>query len=402
MSAKPDVLRVATGVLADHAKRQGQESAPRAEREAREARDARAEIVAQMQARMRARAVEQRRRSWAARFAVAAGAILLALGAGKLATRPSTPLAMRAPASLGIVATGRLLDGAATAWHDGRPSPVAAGVLASGDRVVTAAGAHAEIALSTGTSVVLAPSADVTFTHVEHAQTFAVTSGGVNARVAKLHQGERFLVRTSDTEVEVRGTVFEVTVVPPDPSCGDGTSTRVAVSEGVVVVRNHGVETRVAAGERWPAGCVASAPASAPPVTPVAPGAAVGSASACPSASISNAPSAPSAPDSLAPTAPPSVAPPGPLALRNDLFNEALAAKYRGDLTGALAGFESYLGKFPEGEHAESASVQRMRILAKLDRARAELAARAYLARNPQGFAREEAEAIVAGSAPKP
>jgi hypothetical protein len=397
MSAKPDVLRVATGVLADHAKRQMPGAAPRGER------DMRGEIVAQMQARMQARVVEQRRRTWAARFAVAAGAILLALGAGKLATRPSTSLGAlvaRAPTGGEIVATGRLLDGAATAWHDGRPSPVAAGFLASGDRVVTAAGAHAEIALSTGTSVVLAPSADVTFTHVERAQTFAVTSGGVNARVAKLHQGERFLVRTSDTEVEVRGTVFEVTVVAPDPSCGDGTSTRVAVSEGVVVVRNHGVETRVAAGERWPAGCVAT-----PPVIPSAASLApTASASACPSTSTatSSAPLSPGAYGAPAALAPASAAPPAPLALRNDLFNEALAAKYRGDLPGALAGFESYLAKFPDGEHVESASVQRMRILAKLDRPRAELAARAYLARNPQGFAREEAEALVGASATQP
>lgn len=382
---RPDVLSTATRVLADHATKLDL-PAP--------SRDERQEIVAAMQARLRARAVEERRRAWAARIAVAAGAIVLALAGRHLSSRQQTPLALRAPVPSELVVHGRILDGAATAWHEGLPKPVGFDTLASGDRLVTAQGGRAEIALSTGTSVVVAPAADVTFTHVARAQTFALTAGSVNARVAKLHAGERFLVRTADAEVEVRGTVFEVSVVPSDPSCADGTTTRVVVTEGVVVVRNHGEEIRVAAGERWPAGCAAPRPATS--ASAIAPSAACApSASACApivAASASAPPIAPSTVAALDGTKG------GPLATQNDLFDRALAAKYRGDLAGALDGFERYLGAYPGGEHVESASVQRMRILAKLDRARAAVAAKAYLVQHPTGFARDEAEALANGA----
>jgi TolA-binding protein len=382
---RPDVLSTASRVLGDHAK-QLEPGAP--------SRDERQEIVAAMQARLRARVVQERRRMWIGRSAVAAGVIVSALAGRYLLARQQTSLAVRAPAANEIVAHGRLIDGAATAWHQGLPKAVGFDRLASGDRLVTASDGRAEIALSTGTSVVVAPAADVTFTQVARAQTFALTAGSVNARVAKLHEGERFLVRTADTEVEVRGTVFEVAVVPSDPSCGEGTTTRVSVTEGVVVVRNHGEEVRVAAGEHWPVGCAAPKPLAAPSASSAAAapnGAPSASACATPSGSAAAAPPQPTRVGLADPSA-------GPLASQNDLFDLALAAKYRGDLEGALAGFERYLGTYPTGEHVESASVQRMRILAKLDRGRAVEAAKAYLAQHPKGFARDEAEALANGT----
>ncbi|MGH7272513.1 MAG: FecR family protein, partial [Polyangiaceae bacterium] len=130
-------------------------------------------------------------------------------------------------------------------------------VIAAGSRLVTPAGVSAMLSFSTGTSVMLAKSSDLTVVGEGETQVLRLDAGSVDLHVAKLHGHERFLVDTVDAEVEVRGTRFRVSLVPSEPSCGGGAVTRVAVVEGVVVVRHAGVESRVAAGEEWPSGCVA-------------------------------------------------------------------------------------------------------------------------------------------------
>jgi ferric-dicitrate binding protein FerR (iron transport regulator) len=367
-------------------------------------RDARARAISAVETALRARAAQKRRRAWLGRFSVAAAVLLGAIGGERLlAARHDASLAMVAVASSagaahdGVIAIGRNLAGSASAFRAGKPVPFDGAQLASGDRVVTAVDAHAEIALSTGTSVVLAPAADVTFAREGRAQTFGLDRGAVRARVAKLHEGERFVVHTNDTEVEVRGTVFEVSLVPADPSCGDGTPTRVRVTEGVVVVRHHGVETRVPAGEAWPSGCAAK---TVPPTASAA------------SATATTSPSVVAPPTSSATTttavvalAPTTTSAPAPavkdgLAAQNDLFSSALAAKRRGDLRTALSGFDAYLAHYPGGGLAENAAAQRMSILATLEPAKAKGAARDYLARWPQGFAREQARTLVGEEKP--
>jgi hypothetical protein len=350
----------------------------------------RARAIEAMQVALRARAARQRRRAWLGRFAIAASVLLGAIGAERAWTLSHRSTLAIAPASgpQEIVATGRNLEGSAKAFHEGRPVPFDGAQLASGDRVVASADGHAEIALSTGTSGVLAPSADVTFARQERVQTFAVANGGVRARVAKLHEGERFLVRAADVEVEVRGTVFEVSLAAPDPSCGDGTPTRVRVSEGVVVVRHAGAEARVAAGEQWPTGCTGPKPATTATVAAIT------------SSPPPSAKPAPSAKPSATTSGTIALAPEDGLAQKNDLFSTALAAKRRGDVRAALAGFDAYLAHYPGGELAENASAQRMSILAKLDAARGTAAARDYLAHWPNGFAREEARTLSGETSP--
>ena len=71
-----------------------------------------------------------------------------------------------------------------------------------------------------------------------------------------------------------------------------------------------------------------------------------------------------------------------------------MAARRRGDTSGALAGYERYLAKYPQGALAESATVERMRLLAASDPARGAAAAKGYLARFPSGFARGEAATL--------
>jgi hypothetical protein len=333
--------------------------------------EVRARTIAAMEGALRAKQANKRLRSRIGRFALAASFVLAAMGGYQVWSR-ARRVEVRAPE---VTATVRRLSGVASTWHNGQPASFE-GKLANGDRVTTTADSTAEIALSTGTSVTLGPSADTTFTGVNKLQSFSLAAGKVAAHVAKLQEGERFLVRTADAEVEVRGTVFEVALVEPDPSCGGGTRTRVSVSEGVVVVRSQGLETRVAAGGKWPEGCTAVAVVSPPPpvIAPPPPKAVTAAPHPVPAA--------------------PSV---DPLAAKNDLFASALAAKRRGELHVALAGFDSYLTKYPGGELVESASAQRMGILAKLDPARAVVAAKEYLAKWPNGFAREDAEAILNG-----
>lgn len=372
-------------------------------------REARAQAIAAMEAALRARAARKRRHAWYGRAALAASMLLGALGAERMYSHSHGNTLGVAPSAWTtttqeIVATGRDLAGTASAYRSGRPVPFDGAQLASGDRVVTQPDAHAEIALSTGTSVVLAPSADVTFARQARVQTFGLAAGAVRAKVAKLHEGERFLVRTNDTEVEVRGTVFEVSLVPPDASCGGGTPTRVRVSEGVVVVRSHGGETRVAAGEQWPLGCAAASAAKANATAPTAPTAptvlpagTVTAATSLPSVTIADA--RPTTSAATPPRASATATRDG-LAAKNDLFSSALAAKRRGDLRTALSGFDAYLAQYPGGELAENAAAQRMGILARLEPARAATAARDYLARWPKGFAREDARSLTGATEP--
>jgi hypothetical protein len=193
-------------------------------------------------------------------------------------------------------------------------------------------------------------------------QVLRLDTGSIDLHVAKLSGASRFLVQTPDAEVEVRGTQFRVSIVAPESSCGAGTRTRVAVSEGVVVVRHEGIEARVTPGAEWPIGCVRAA--------------------------------------SLATPAPVNVRGVGvsTLAEQNNLFASAVAAKRAGDAQGALASFDRLVAKYPAGPLAESAYVERMRLQRTIAPARAVTSAREYIAVYPNGFAHGEAEAIASGT----
>ncbi len=83
-----------------------------------------------------------------------------------------------------------------------------------------------------------------------------VDHGAVVVQVAALGSGERFRVRTTDAEVEVRGTVFFVQV-------DQGKLTLVRVSEGVVEVRpeKRPIAT-LHAGDSWPPPVAGGQPSS--------------------------------------------------------------------------------------------------------------------------------------------
>lgn len=325
--------------------------------------------IALMERVLREQRVAATRRRWTA-FVLAAAAIIVVRVAARHRARHAddraTVASASAPRAPSAEPFARVTSGAPSVVRR-EPAPTGAdGSVRAGDRVI--AGAEvATIALATGTRLAVDPGGDLAVVEDDRAQIFALDRGAVRADVAKLHDGERFVVRTDDAEVEVRGTSFRVERLAAPSPCR-ATSTRVVVTEGVVVVRSGGAEARVPAGTEWPPPCpVASASGSA-------------------SAATARVPS----------TAPSGGAQSSELAAANDLFAKAEAARKGGDPRKAVALFDRLLAEHPSSPIVEHAFVERMRSLDGYDRGRAVDAAREYLARWPRGFARAEAEAIVA------
>jgi outer membrane protein assembly factor BamD (BamD/ComL family) len=83
---------------------------------------------------------------------------------------------------------------------------------------------------------------------------------------------------------------------------------------------------------------------------------------------------------------------------QNDLFAEGVAARRRGDTTGAISAYRRLMQKYPSSALVENAMIERMRLFAKSDAELAREEARRYLARYPSGFARAEAQRMASGS----
>jgi ferric-dicitrate binding protein FerR (iron transport regulator) len=335
----------------------------------------RAAAISAIERAIAARARTRRRNRWLGGLAAAAAVAVVAGGAvheirHRAQTVASSPAnQLHAPAAGDTQVVGYTVTGAASVVSSGASAPLSERrTLPAGSRVVTPAGGHVMLAFATGTDVALGEAADMTIADEGATQALRLDHGSLDLHVARLSADQRFLVQTPDAEVEVRGTAFKVSLVPPDATCGGGTPTRVAVTEGVVVVRHAGVESRVEAGQQWPSGC-----SQAPVATRASSG-------------------------SSAVHAPGSSAPASSLGEQNDMFADAMAAKRRGDSGEALADFERFLARYPASPLAESATVERMRLLRSTDSWRAPAAARQYLGRYPNGFARAEAQTILAGA----
>jgi TolA-binding protein len=142
----------------------------------------------------------------------------------------------------------------------------------------------------------------------------------------------------------VKGTRFEVAVVPSPSTCAPFVRTQVTVQEGVVAVRFGGGEVRLAAGSVWPA---CPPPASAVP---------------SPRHHV-HAPRAAGAPlpDTGAPA--PTPADPSTLAEQNDLFAAALSARQRGDHAEAIHRLDRLIARYPNGQLTDSARAERRRLI---------------------------------------
>lgn len=196
-----------------------------------------------------------------------------------------------------------------------------------------------------GTTIEVGPRSELQLERIDVERWFRLARGAVSAHVTKLKAGERFVVATPDAEIEVRGTRFQVTVVSPDEACGDGVVTRVAVSEGVVVVRSLGHEVRVEAGRHWPLGC------------PERTASAVGSVPERATVSVKRAPAhASTVRGESAERVSPST-----LATENDLFSAALKAGRAGDRREAVQLLDVLLARFPQSPLKETAESARAR-----------------------------------------
>lgn len=375
MSAPPDLTKRAAQVLASA-------EAPRVDDRSR-ARGI--EVVRQA---LRAEKKRRARRRWVVTGGVVAAAAALLVAGFSLAKKHDRSLARAVESTPNVSAH---LEGDATAFHAAAAPP--SGSVVAADRIVVGAAGSAALSLSTGTRIDIEPLGEVRVVEQSITQIYSLEAGALRAHVAKLHANERFLVRTADAEVEVRGTIFRVARVAEEP-CAPGVRTRVQVEEGVVVVRNGGAETRVAAGEHWPSACPLVA--IAPPATAPAPATTALAPAPKPQPTIvKSAPASNTA--AVAPTqqpAPPPV-PPAVLAEQNDAFAAAVEAKRAGNTALAIQRFEAFEQKYPSSALAEAALAERMRLLETTDKTRAKAAAKAYLARHPNGPSRVQAQRIL-------
>jgi hypothetical protein len=264
--------------------------------------------------------------------------------------------------------------------HGGQSHSVIEGSnVGAGDQVVVQRAANVTFVLPTGTRVRVEEGGDVTVVAQGATQLFRLEAGSVRADVQKLVKGERFVIRTLDAEIEVRGTSFRVANVTSDPTCGAGTTTRLSVYEGVVTVRAGSTETSVPAGATWPADCSSALSAderSRPK----------------PSSHDVQRPLTPAGPS---PGALQSASARSQLAEQNDLYGKAIAFRESGDYATAITTFEKLAAKYPSSPLAENAVAERMKLLATMGSGRAAEAARDYIVRYPSGFARADAETIL-------
>lgn len=207
------------------------------------------------------------------------------------------------------------------------------------------------LAMRDDSAVAVEPHSDLQLVRADVERWLRLGSGAVEVHVAKLKSGERFVIATPDAEVEVRGTRFRVAVVPAVADCGQGTVTRVSVTEGVVVVRSHGVQARVEAGGGWPADC-AERPISLGPGQSPAPRAEPRR-QASPRTPALGSPEA----DGV------SGIPVSTLATENDLFGAALKAASAGDKRAAVQLLDVLLARFPASPLRETATVERARLI---------------------------------------
>lgn len=358
------------------------------------------------------RQARQRRRKW-----VWAGGALAAAAASALLVgwRPQASdgrLAATVPCADGADCSGSGPD-AVDVGHFG------ARTLLPGQSVVAKSGELTSIRFDSGTQMLVRENSSIEYRQGAATRRFGLDRGSLWLRVAKLHQGQRFLVDTPDAEVEVRGTVFEVKYLSSAESCA-GTRTRVLVREGHVLVRSNGKDVMLSPGSAWPSDCDAAKqvpsheradtqPASSrtrrasrsktieTAVAGSEPAAALGyEPKEALSGELFSRPRSSDGPrEAVAPLQPvDQVEPRSDLEQQNDLFAAASRARRQGDLAGALSGYEQLLQRYPGGPLTESATVERMRLLGRMAPSRGASAARAYLRDFPNGFARAEAERL--------
>ena len=344
-------------------------------------------------------ALRGRRRRWALPLVgVAAAVALLGIGAatwsrhGRTGSVAAVPPSTRADATAAFVAD--TVRGTVFVEKNGeRVALRSSAVVARGSKVVAMDG-EAILVLCSGSKIDVEHATTASLVEDGETELVDIERGAVTSTVTKRGATQRFIVRTPDAEVEVRGTVFRVSRLE-DSQCG--VQTRVHVDEGRVIVRAAGQEgATLEPGGDWVSRCVTPQLPAAMAASPPLP-----STTSIPS-SLPSKRSAPTAAATAAAT-PPATASPrtlasSELAAQNALFADAMASKSRGDTASALTSLDFLLQKYPRTPLREAAEAQRMNLVAGTDPARAVGLAQGYLLRFPHGFARADAEKILGAS----
>lgn len=274
--------------------------------------------------------------------------------------------------------------------------------LTSQEQLRTGEQALAKASLSTGSTALVGPSSRVAFTPVDASHnhfddTIVLDRGLIAVEVPPLPVGITLSVRTADVVVTVHGTRFSVERIVGIN--GEPGETRVAVTEGRVVVHRSDIEQVLTRGQSWssraesgPEGSPdAGAGDSTPPSPSVASTADDGRGGDEPIA-MPHGSSRPL----LRPMARPS------LAAENELLENAMDARRRGNPKGAVDRLDRLLRQYPDSPLGEVARVERLRALEMLgDTTRTQAEARRYLKDYPHGFARKEVKSTARPGEPR-
>lgn len=344
-------------------------------------------LVESLPARPQQRPARVRPRAWWGVAAVAASVTaFVAVRHWAQAPRAQTP----SQVARVIVASGQ-----ATLSRAGSPPTrlVAQQAIEAADELRCSVGSAAELALTGAGKATVEVSED---TRVRLNQRFIgseaapedwldLEQGLVTLQVAKLPPGLVLAVHTPDARVIVHGTRFSVRVTPRPPS---GTVTFVSVSEGRVEVGSRGSTLFLGPGEHWSSQDSKNAP------SPVADSGA-GSESHVrlpPGAADASRPARAVA-RRASPTALGTSS--STLAEENQLYAQAMKQASAGDIPLALASLANLIRSYPHSPLAQSARVERFRLLQQIGNSSAAAReARRYLSEYPNGFARSEARRL--------
>ncbi len=260
--------------------------------------------------------------------------------------------------------------------------------------------AEAVIALHTralSQTTTLRPSADAVLDRkvVDGTEIVTLSEGALDLTVRPLSATERFLVRTPDAEVEVRGTAFRVEVLA-------GTIRRVAVTEGTVELRYAGFSAKIPAGGVWVAD-ERQGLAKEPTESKVAPPKTVAARKVAlrpPTPEVNEAPP-PSEPVAVSE---PKTKPDGPSARERASrdFADAMRVMQAGDYAGAAEKLATFSESYSADARSDESDYLRAVALERAGKTQeAAAAARRYLDRRKDGSHRNEAQRIAANAAPK-
>jgi FecR protein len=253
---------------------------------------------------------------------------------------------------------------------------VASAALREGDELRTSAAGGARATLPTGATVDVGPSARLRFRASGAATStrdhLELVEGRVQLQVPKLAAGDDLRVQTVGAVVIVHGTKFAVEhVMAVGASCAE---TRVSVTEGVVGVEWSGGERKLTMG-------MSLVVPDVPPALTAAP---------TPSSALDPAVESPPVETSAS-------TPSSTLAAENALLAEAMTSRRDHQDERALARLDRLLTRYPASPLAETARVERLRVLEETGAlGRLGHEAERYLADYPRGFGRAEASRLLA------